>query len=336
VARRRELGAAAASKLSRVRVVKDNRGRKAAKLLRDGHAQVQTVTYSFSGGYWWASVRLRVLPTHVTRSDRRQPLTQRVAAVGVDAGLGKHFATLNTPVTGVTDPAGHIPAPRQLRRALADLATGQRWLKRTTTGSVRHGKALARVQKLHGRVAGRRDTWQQHLAITLTGHASVVVVEALNLAGMARKTKGSRGYRFGLSVADAGHRQFVQTLTRQAANRGCTIVKAPRFYPSSKTCSDCGAVKTKLSLSERTYTCSTCALVIDRDVNAARNLAALGQQALRAAAQHDPATHDGVSDAGEASSRQTPPPRGAAAFGTANTRRRPVKRRVPDPVCEVA
>ena len=50
---------------------------------------------------------------------------------------------------------------------------------------------------------------------------------------------------------------------------------ADRWYPSSKTCSGCGAVKTKLALSERTYTCDTCGLVLDRDVNAALNLAAL-------------------------------------------------------------
>jgi putative transposase len=300
VTRRRELGPVVSAKLSRVRAVKDNRGRKAAKLLRDGHAQVRTVTYSFSGGYWWAAVRLRILPTHVTRSDRRPPVAPREATIGVDAGLGKHFATLNTPVAGLTDPGGHIPAPGYLRRALADLADAQRWLKRTTPGSVRHGKALAGVQKLHGRAASRRDSWQQHLAIGLAEHAAVVVVEDLNLRGMARR---STSYRFGSSVADAGYGQFVQTLARQAAKRGCTIVKAPRFYPSSKTCSDCGAVKTKLSLSERTYTCTACALVMDRDVNAARNLAALGR-ALRVG------THDGVSDAGEASSRQTPPTHG--------------------------
>jgi putative transposase len=155
----------------------------------------------------------------------------------------------------------------------------------------------------------------------------VVVLEDLNLRGMARR---SASYRFGLSVADAGFGQFVETLTRQATKRSCTVMAASRFYPSSKTCSACGAVKTKLPLSERTYHCTTCDLVLDRDVNAARNLAALGQRELLVAS-----AHDGVSDAGEASSRQTPPTRGAAAFGTATARPRPVKRRVPDPVYAV-
>jgi len=275
-ATRRELGAAQVRKLASVKVVKDPRGRRAAKLIRDGRGQVQEVTFSFSGGYWWASLRLRVMPAAATQPTRG-PARPRAAAVGVDAGMGRHFATLDKPLPGVTDDAGHIDAPLFLRRALSDLAVAQRALTRTLPGSKRHAKALARVQKLHGRVASRRETWQQHLAIALAEHAHVVGVETLNLRGMARKTKG---FRFSRSVADNGYGLFVEILTRQADKRGSAVVKAGRFYPSSKTCSDCGAVKTKLPLSEREYACATCGLRLDRDVNAARNLAALARTGL--------------------------------------------------------
>ncbi|TYC07281.1 zinc ribbon domain-containing protein, partial [Micromonospora sp. MP36] len=64
-------------------------------------------------------------------------------------------------------------------------------------------------------------------------------------------------------------------------NGGRRIV-ANRWYPSSKTCSDCGAVKAKLPLRVRTYICDSCGLVLDRDVNAARNLAALAREATTA------------------------------------------------------
>jgi putative transposase len=273
MATRRTLGAARSAELTSVRVVKDNRGRRAAKLIRDGRGQVQDVTYSFSGGYWWASLRLRVMPAAVTRPTR-PPVHPRTAAVGVDAGMGRHFATLDVQILGVTDVGGHIDAPLFVRCALLDLAVAQRAFKRTTPGSKRRAKALLRVQKLHGRVASRRETWQQHLAITLTEHAHVVGVETLNLRGMARRTKG---FRFSRSVADNGYGLFVEILTRQAAKRSSAVMKAGRFYPSSKTCSDCGAVKAKLPLSEREYTCTTCGLLVDRDVNAARNLAALAR-----------------------------------------------------------
>jgi len=128
------------------------------------------------------------------------------------------------------------------------------------------------VQRLHGRVAARRATWQQHLAIALTEHAHLEGAETLSLKGMARRKKG---YRFGRSIGDNGYGLFVQVLTRQGAKHGSAVVKACRFYPSSSTCSDCGAVKTKLPLSQREYTCTTCGLSLDRDVSAARNLAAL-------------------------------------------------------------
>jgi transposase len=88
--------------------------------------------------------------------------------------MGKHFATLDTPIGGVTDDMGHIPSPRYLRRAQTQLTSAQRWLQRTETGSKRRGKALTRVQKLHGRVAARRETFHHRLVITLTERVGVL------------------------------------------------------------------------------------------------------------------------------------------------------------------
>jgi putative transposase len=160
-AKRRELGTAA-SRLSHVRVVKDNRGRRAAKLIKDGRGQVQEVTYSFSGGHWWAALAMRVLPAAVTQPTRR-PVQTRAACLGVDAGMGRHFATLSQPLPGVSDVGGHIDAPMFLRRAYKNLALAARKLEAAQAGSRRRAKALARVQQLNGQVAARRATWQQHL-----------------------------------------------------------------------------------------------------------------------------------------------------------------------------
>ncbi len=78
------------------------------------------------------------------------------------------------------------------------------------------------------------------------------------------------------AIHDAGWGELVRQLECKAVWFGVTVVKAGRFYPSSKTCSKCGAVKAKLSLTEREYHCSSCGARIGRDVNAAINLARIG------------------------------------------------------------
>ena len=96
-----------------------------------------------------------------------------------------------------------------------------------------------------------------------------VVVEALNVAGMMRNRRLAR------AVTDAAPPALRRMLAYKCAWYGSRLVEADRFYPSSKTCSHCGAVKPDLPLWVRTFECGMCGLVLDRDENAARNLAAL-------------------------------------------------------------
>ncbi|MCX5008805.1 transposase [Streptomyces sp. NBC_00638] len=100
-----------------------------------------------------------------------------------------------------------------------------------------------------------------------------VVVEDLNLAGMLRNRRLAR------RIADAGFGEIRRQVTYKTQRNGCRILAADRWYPSSKTCSGCGAVNAKLPLHVRTNACDACGLVIDRDANAAHNLAALAATA---------------------------------------------------------
>ncbi|MFG2525799.1 zinc ribbon domain-containing protein [Streptomyces sp. NPDC048527] len=84
-----------------------------------------------------------------------------------------------------------------------------------------------------------------------------------------------RNRRLARRIADAGFGEIRRQLTYKTKRNGCRIVAADRWFPSSKTCSRCGEVKAKLPLHVRTYECDACGLVIGRDDNAARNLAAL-------------------------------------------------------------
>lgn len=119
----------------------------------------------------------------------------------------------------------------------------------------------------------RKDALHK-LTTSITAEYGTVVVEDLNVAGMLRNRRLAR------RIADAGFGEIRRQLDYKTRRRHATrIVVADRWYPSSKTCSGCGAVKAKLPLHVRTYTCDACHLVLDRDHNAALNLAALAAAA---------------------------------------------------------
>jgi putative transposase len=141
----------------------------------------------------------------------------------------------------------------------------------------------------------------------------VIVVEDLNVAGMARRKPGAgRGARgLNRAIADAAPAELRRQLGYKTAWHGSHLVVAGRWYPSSKTCSACGAVKAKLALAERAWTCDGCGAVHDRDLNAAINLARLSEHATRVEGR--PAGSGPV--AGRGATRKTSPPPGAAAGG---------------------
>lgn len=107
------------------------------------------------------------------------------------------------------------------------------------------------------------------LTTSLVRTHGVIVLEDLNVSGMTRNRSLAR------HIADAGMGELRRQAEYKSAWRGAQLVIANRWYPSSKTCSDCGAVKAKLPLRVRVFRCDECGLVLDRDLNAAHNLAAL-------------------------------------------------------------
>ncbi|MCA0940192.1 transposase [Salipiger pacificus] len=130
-------------------------------------------------------------------------------------------------------------------------------------GTARAKLALA---KLHKRIADIRNALLHEVSDMLTRRFDTIVLEDLNVRGMVRNRKLAR------AISDAGFGTLRSQIEYKAALRGCEVILADRFYPSSKTCSGCGVVKESLSLSERTFHCADCGLVLDRDLNAALNL----------------------------------------------------------------
>jgi putative transposase len=150
--------------------------------------------------------------------------------------------------------------------------------------SKRWQRANQQRNKVHHRIASLRRDGIHQLTTALARECGTIVVEDLNVSGMLRNRSLAR------VVSDAGFGEIRRQLTYKTAWNGGRVVVADRWFPSSKTCSGCQAVKTKLPLRVREYVCERCGLVLDRDENAALNLAALVE---RQVAGSGPETRNG-------------------------------------------
>jgi putative transposase len=232
-------------------------------LVEQGRASIQKVTISYRGGRWQVAFSVRHL---VAPAVRRQGRKAQNRVVGLDAGL-RHLATLSVPVPGLTDADGHIENPAAFKNHQHRFRRLDRAIARCERGSKNRGRLLRRRARLHGQIAKTRALELHRVTNDLVRRFGVIGVEDLNVAGMGAK-KG----RLGRSVADAALGELRRQLDYKTADLGSTLVVVDRFFPSSKTCSSCGSVKAKLDRSARVFECSTCGTVIDRDVNAARNI----------------------------------------------------------------
>jgi putative transposase len=196
-----------------------------------------------------------------------KPQPAQGAVVGVDLGV----ATLATCSDGRI-----YQNPRALRQVEKKLRRYQRQLSRQQKGSQNREKTRRQIARLHFRAANlRKDTLQKVTSDILANtkpaaqRPQAVVLEDLHVQGLLQNHKLAR------AVADVGMAAFRFQIDYKAKWYGSQMVCADRWFPSSKTCSACGQVKENLSLCERTYRCQGCGLAIDRDLNAARNLAHL-------------------------------------------------------------
>ncbi|GAA3455221.1 IS607 family element RNA-guided endonuclease TnpB [Dactylosporangium matsuzakiense] len=239
--------------------------RKLARRLDNGTARTMSATVRRDGGRWRVSFTAEV--------DRAERVPARPASVvGVDVGI-KNLAVLST--GELVDNPRHLAAAQQRMRALGRALSRKTGPDRRTgrRASRRWERAAARLGRVHARVANLRRDGLHKLTTRLATTHGTVVVEDLNVTGMLANRKLAR------RIADAGFAEIRRQLAYKTGWNGGRLLVADRWYPSSKTCSGCGTVKTKLFLAERAFTCEACGLLIDRDRNAALNLAALAADA---------------------------------------------------------
>lgn len=239
-----------------------------------GGIQPSRMTISKHGGHWYASLCVEV-------PDPQSPTTLE-GHVGVDIGV-KRIATLSDGTT--------VENPHTLKTSMRRQRRTQRKLNRRRKGSKRYLKAKKELQRVEGHVANQRRDRMDKLTTMLATTYADISIEDLSVKGMTKRPKAKpdpnnpdkylpngRKAKAGLNreILDVGFGMFRRMLEYKCALSGTRLHIVDRWYPSSKTCSNCGAVKAKLSLKERIYRCDHCGLVIDRDLNAAINIDVAG------------------------------------------------------------
>jgi putative transposase len=238
------------------------------RLLAKARGKVLFATASLRGGRWWISLNVEAAELHPAA---RHAATTAGRWVGVDRGLSAFAVSARADGREM----GRVDAekvPKPLSSGMNKLRRLARDVTRKPRGSNNRRKAAARLGRYHYRVACIRKNFLHQVSNELVKTHDRLAIEDLNVAGMLRNRRLAR------SITDAGWAEFARLLGYKQAWHGGQLVLADRWFPSSKTCSDCGHIRTDLGMGERTYHCTECGASLDRDLNAAINLAAWAEQ----------------------------------------------------------
>ncbi|WP_413167216.1 RNA-guided endonuclease InsQ/TnpB family protein [Capilliphycus salinus ALCB114379] len=211
----------------------------------------KSVTVSRKADRWFVSLSFETSPDLTPKT---------VDVVGVDLGV-KSLATLST-----SEVFEGAKSYRKLESKLSRL----QWLnRRKLMGSANWKKAQLKIAKLHQKIANIRKDTLHKLTTYLAKNHSRIVIENLNVKGLMANRKLAK------AICDMGFYEFRRQLEYKCELYGSELIVVSRWEPSTKRCSNCGHLKEMMPLQARVYHCQKCGFQCDRDLNAARNLAAL-------------------------------------------------------------
>lgn len=189
-------------------------------------------------------------------------LPQSQKSVGIDVGI-KSFC--------IDSDNNIIDNPKYFRQLEKSLRRKQRKLSRCKRSSNHRHKAKLLVTKTHEHIKNQRNDFLHKTANHYVKNYGFIAVENLNIKGMVKN------HHLAKPISDSSWGKFFDLLSYKAEEAGRIVVKVPRFEPTSKTCSNCGAVKQDLTLNDRQWVCHSCGTLHDRDINAAKNILRVGQ-----------------------------------------------------------
>lgn len=215
---------------------------------RDFEGKIKQATLSKTHtGKYFASILVETTDNIVSKN----PITKE-NTVGIDLGI-KDFLT--------TSDGKKFANPRFLKNSLSKLKFNQKRYSKK-----KGKKRKYKLQKLHEKVANQRKDFLHKVSIDLVKSHDTIALETLKVKNMGKNRKLSQ------SILDVSWGAFITILEYKANWYGTNIIRIGTFEPSSKTCSDCGAINKELKLSDREWKCKTCNITHDRDINASVNI----------------------------------------------------------------
>ncbi len=205
-----------------------------------------TISKTFTGKYFAS-----ILVDTNTDKPSKAPIKER-ATIGVDLGI-KSFL--------VTSEGVEVENPKHLRKAQNKLKYVQRKYSKN-----KGKRTKQRLAKLYEDVVNKRKDFLHKTSTKLIRENQTIAIEDLAVSNMVKS------HNLAQAISDVGWSTFVTMLEYKAEWYGVNILKIGRFAPSSKTCSNCGAINKELKLKDREWSCPKCSSVLDRDRNAACNI----------------------------------------------------------------
>jgi putative transposase len=241
--------------------------RRLRRMLAKGRAQICFATVTQHAGRWWVSLNVEADDLHPAHHHQARDTGDEGGWVGIDRGLSAFLVAVTgdgEEVARITDAPKALAAGMQHQRQLA------KSLSRKKKGSRNRRDAVAKLARHHHHVANTRRNFLHRVSNELVKTHDRLVIENLNVSGMLAN------HRLARAISDASWAEFARQLRYKQAWRCGTLVVADRWYPSSKLCAACGAIRGDLTLADRVFSCG-CAYLADRDWNAAVNLARWGR-----------------------------------------------------------
>ncbi len=186
-------------------------------------------------------------------------------AIGLDVGLANYL---------ITSDGDKVDNPKWFNKHEHNLKVKQQKLCRKKKGSKNRTKAKLKVAKLHQRITNSREDFLHKLSRKIVDENQIICVENLNIRGMIKNHKLSK------AIHQVGWGMFLTMLSYKAKELGKVYQEIDRFFPSSKTCSNCGHKIESMPLDIRSWKCHSCGAQHDRDVNAAKNIMMEGLRIL--------------------------------------------------------